>query len=256
MCSVIGAVTLVGSGNLATHLGTRLVERGYAVDFLYSTNEVTGAALVKKLGSTFLSSPEAIDADGVVLICIPETAIADFTSALPGGDGLVVHTSGNSPVDLIDAKHKKRGVIWPLQSFSLRRKPDWDSIPLIIEEKSPVPEEVEDFAKRLNTTIFHCTESQRRLLHLAAVMVNNFANALFNEADKLVKTADMDFSLLLPLIRETADKLSDLSPLEAQTGPARRADSLTMGSHLELLKDKPELEKLYVLMSGLIARQH
>lgn len=237
-------------------MGTRLVEQGYAVDFLYSKNKVTGVELARKLGARFISDPESIDTNGVVLICIPESAIREFTGALPGGNGLIIHTSGNSPVDLIDGKHNKRGVIWPLQSFTKGHRADWESIPLIIEEKSSAPQQVEDFAKRIGTNIFHYNESQRRLLHLAAVMVNNFANALFVEADKLIQTSHLDFSLLLPLIRETAEKLNDLTPMEAQTGPGRRADSLTMRSHLELLKNKPELEKMYLLMTELIARQH
>lgn len=253
---MLGPVTLIGSGNLATHLGNRLLERGHEVSAIFSRNRSTGRELADSLGAAFLSSLGEINGTGTILICIPETFIAEFTAELPPARGLVIHTSGNSPVDLIDERHPRRGVIWPLQSFSRGRRPDWDNIPLIIEEESSEPGAVEDFAKRISPNIFHYTGLDRSLLHLSAVLVNNFTNALYAEAASLLEQRNLDFSLLLPLIRETAAKVTDMSPVDAQTGPARRSDAGTMQRHLELLAHKPELAELYVLISRLIARQH
>ena len=62
----------------------------------------------------------------------------------------------------------------------------------------------------------------------------------------------MDFSLLRPLIFETAHKVMLLSPEQAQTGPARRGDEGILNMHKSLLKDEPKLLKLYTLISDSI----
>jgi hypothetical protein len=55
-------------------------------------------------------------------------------------------------------------------------------------------------------------------------------------------------------MEETFQKLKDLDPRAAQTGPAARGDRETMDKHIELLKDHPEWEKLYTFISRDIER--
>lgn len=50
---------------------------------------------------------------------------------------------------------------------------------------------------------------------------------------------------MLELTDETARKVHDLSPREAQTGPAIRYDTNVIEAQMELMKDMPEAKKLY-----------
>jgi len=50
----------------------------------------------------------------------------------------------------------------------------------------------------------------------------------------------LPFEILKPLIAETANKVQHLSPLEAQTGPAKSNDLNTIQSHLALLTDNTQ----------------
>ena len=59
----------------------------------------------------------------------------------------------------------------------------------------------------------------------------------------------MPFSALLPLIDETARKVHELSPHEAQTGPALRYDENVINHHLQMLSDEPRLQEVYRLLS-------
>jgi predicted short-subunit dehydrogenase-like oxidoreductase (DUF2520 family) len=109
----------------------------------------------------------------------------------------------------------------------------------------------------LGNTI-HEVNSERRLqLHLAAVLVNNFTNALYAAADEHLKAAGFkkDFDLLKPIMQSSIDKVQTLSPIDAQTGPAKRKDKTTMNKHLALLKQEKQLKKVYKELSKLIRTQ-
>jgi hypothetical protein len=81
-------------------------------------------------------------------------------------------------------------------------------------------------------------------------------NHIFAIADELVKSAGYSFDILLPLITETVNKLNELSPYEAQTGPAVRNDQNIIRQHLLLLENKPEFSEIYRVLSESIYRMH
>ena len=79
------------------------------------------------------------------------------------------------------------------------------------------------------------------------------------EIKQKLEREGLPFDLLLPLIDETAAKVHDLAPREAQTGPAVRYDREVINRQLDLLADRPELRQLYAAMSQSIhqyARQN
>ena len=101
----------------------------------------------------------------------------------------------------------------------------------------------------------HINSDQRRQLHLAAVLVNNFPNYLYTQAEVLCIEKGLSFELLKPLLFETVSKLDQLSPIDAQTGPAVRDDKKTIKEHLKLLK-KPHLRSIYKLLTKEIQRNN
>ncbi|MFZ1496947.1 MAG: DUF2520 domain-containing protein, partial [Saprospiraceae bacterium] len=52
----------------------------------------------------------------------------------------------------------------------------------------------------------------------------------------IMQQAQLDFSILHPLILETAQKIATQSPKKVQTGPAARHDLPTIQKHIELLE--------------------
>ena len=88
---------------------------------------------------------------------------------------------------------------------------------------------------------------RRKYLHLAAVFCCNFVNRLYGITAELLAEHDIPFTAMLPLIHETADKMDELTPSEAQTGPAVRWDEAVMAQQMTLLDD--EQKQLYQLLS-------
>ena len=98
--------------------------------------------------------------------------------------------------------------------------------------------------------MYEADSEQRKYLHLAAVFCCNFANHCYALSEKLLKeNGGLPFDVMLPLIDETARKVHELSPQKAQTGPAVRWDTNVMEKQLQLLKDKPELQDIYNVLS-------
>lgn len=143
-------------------------------------------------------------------------------------DRFVVHTSGSANIHDLDKKNR-RGVFYPLQTFSKRVDLDFSEVPLCIEtlNKSDYPM-LKSLAESVSNTVKRVNSNQRAALHLAAVFVNNFTNQLFRVAHEITESESTEFDLLKPLIMETAKKVQELSPYLAQTGPAKRHDKKTI----------------------------
>ncbi|RZL17927.1 MAG: DUF2520 domain-containing protein, partial [Pedobacter sp.] len=161
-----------------------------------------------------------------------------------------------TPLDAL-ASLKHYGVLYPLQTFSKDKALDFSQVPLCIEAGDLNSFEViEGLAKSLSKAVYSIDTSKRKVLHLAAAFACNFVNQLYTLSNDLLATNQLGFDLLRPLILETAEKVQQLLPAEAQTGPAVRRDEKTLSSHLELLQGQPELTHIYQTLSDSIKKSH
>ena len=71
-------------------------------------------------------------------------------------------------------------------------------------------------------------------------------------AEDFCKKEGVDFTLLYPLIQETANRITQFSPLDVQTGPAIRNDLYTIDKHLKLLSTHPKLKYIYLKLTDSI----
>ena len=189
------------------------------------------------------------DAD-LYIIAVKDDAVAAVARLCPES-ALVVHTAGSVAMDALP--QQRRGVLYPMQSFTKGRRIDWSRVPFFIEASSEEDTALlEAFARRLSSSVWRLSSEQRKTLHLAAVWVSNFPNHLWTVASDLLARENLPFSVMLPLIEETAAKVHELSPREAQTGPARRGDVKVMQAHEAMLPE--DLRLIYHLLSASIQR--
>lgn len=248
-------VVFLGFGNLNFHLSQALHASGkVSVLQIYNRSPVK---LPKELANIPFTSTLSylVDAD-IYIVGIPDDAIADFSALLPFKNKLVVHTSGAVSMNKLHIKNR-RGVFYPLQSFSKARNVLFSKIPILVEaENESDLALLKNLGKTISENISEISSEKRMKLHLAAVFVNNFTNYLYQISSDILKKEDLPFELLKPLIQETVEKLDHLSPLEAQTGPAKRKDLKSIQKHLDLLDSGVEKE-IYDLMSkALIQKYH
>ena len=249
------SVVIIGAGNVATHLYRAFkAAENISVIQWYNRNLDTLKPYAKEV--EIVNDLNALKEADLYLLAVSDDAIKSLTTKLPFENRLVAHTSGSVGIYDIDKKHK-RGVFYPLQSFSKAAKLDFANVPICIEAlESKDYHVLKNLAISIGSPTKKVNTDQRRVLHLAAVFVNNFTNQLYRVAHEITESEGAEFDLLKPLILETAKKVQDLSPYKAQTGPAKRNDKKTMRKHLKLLNETPHHKAIYELLTESIQRTH
>lgn len=251
-------IVLIGAGNVATHLGRKLVEVGHEVGQIFSRDLQKAKLLGELLAAAQVTSDldEITNQADLYIIAVHDDAIGEVAGHLAkiGLDGkLIVHTSGATPMQVFAEAApglNHVGVFYPLQTFSKIRQPNFQQIPICVDAQ--MPEDLmllQHLGNQLSDQVYHINDEQRATLHLAAVFVNNFTNHLFAIGENILKEGNLSFQLLLPLIRETVGKLEDGSPAAMQTGPAIRYDVETIRRHLLQLEGQPGLQEIYQLLT-------
>lgn len=190
------------------------------------------------------------------IIAVSDSAVEGISNALPFENRLVVHTSGSVALRFLNKKNRK-GVFYPLQTFSKTSNLDFVNVPICIETTDKSDRKLlKSVADALGSPTYFIQSEQRQSLHLSAVFVNNFTNQLYRIAHELTDREGLEFDILKPLMHETIQKLQKLSPYMAQTGPAKRNDKKTIKQHLKLLEKTPKYQKIYELITQTIQQTH
>lgn len=249
-------IVLIGAGNVAHHLAPALLKAGLNLCQIYSRSIESARELGRKTGITYTADLFAIYPDGdIYIFCVSDDALLPlFKSIRINNDALVLHTSGSVPMNIFEPYRERFGVLYPLQTFTKKRDLNFGEIPLCIEGSSPETlEKVKEIAGCLSSRVEEVSSEKRKYLHLAAVFANNFTNHLYGMAGKILEKEGLDFSMLRPLIFETAHKVMLMSPENAQTGPARRGDDGILSMHKTLLRGEDrKLQNIYSLLSDSI----
>ena len=247
-------IVLIGAGRLAAHLAPALRQAGHELLQVFSRTEASAGALAELTGAEAVTSLSDVVIDADVYVCAVKDAVlpALLPSLCKGREeALFLHTAGSMPMSVFQDHARHYGVLYPMQTFSKERRLDFSRIPVFIEADSAATlSVVERLARSVSSTVRVLSSADRRHLHLSAVFACNFVNHCYQLAGDLLAQHDIPFETLLPLIDETAAKVHDLSPREAQTGPAVRYDENVIRMQADMLSGLPK--DLYLLMSDSI----
>ena len=243
-------IVLIGSGNAGSVLGSKFRLAGHKIQQVISQNPGHASILASKLGAHHASSWRDIYrlAD-IYILAISDQALMSLDDQFSLDRKLVVHTAGSVPMNVLENLSKNYGVLYPLQSLR-KENPEVAEIPFLIEANTPENLTViQDLARSISPKVFKADGDARIKYHLAAVVVNNFSNHLFTMAEGFCRDEHLKFDLLLPLMKETVERLEKFDPGNMQTGPAMRNDDVTIKNHLKILEKYPSLQALYQFFS-------
>jgi len=248
-------IVFIGAGNVASHLGKALKDAGNEILQVYSRTEKSASLLAQKLETTSTSNISEIYSNAdLYVISVSDDNVDQILGKLTLKDKLVVHTSGFLPMDTLKQVSENYGVFYPLQTFSKSREVEMRSVPICIEANTPENLQLlNSLAGQISSDVRQINSDQRKVLHLSAVFACNFPNFMYAIAEKILQNHDMDFSILKPLILETAQKIQELEPANAQTGPAIRGDERVINAHLKMLDNYPAYQKLYQIITDQIS---
>ena len=244
-------VSIIGSGNVAQHL-IQAFSKTTEIELVQVFSRKQESISKNTTSAKVISDFEALLPVDLIIIAVTDSAISKVSKQIPFQNQLVVHTSGSMTMEVLDDKNRK-GVFYPLQTFSKAKEVDFSSIPIFLEAQNDsdyktleiVGQSVSNSVKRINS-------KQRKALHIAAVFVSNFTNHLYQIGYNICLENELPFEALKPLILETANKIITLSPTEAQTGPARRQDNQIINEHLAFLTDENQKEIYKLLTKSII----
>ena len=225
-------IALIGRGRLATNLLPALQKAGHEVTSVNSR--------------TLEELPAQAD---VYIISVKDSALQEvIDKACKGKESqCFVHTAGSMPMRIFDGHCQHYGVFYPMQTFSKERQVDFHEIPIFIEEQASQGM-LRRLAESISANVFELSTEQRKYLHLAAVFACNFTNHCYTLSAAVLAHVNLPFDVMLPLIDETARKVHELHPLDAQTGPAVRFDENVIKMQMTLLED-PAMRVIYEKMS-------
>jgi predicted short-subunit dehydrogenase-like oxidoreductase (DUF2520 family) len=246
-------ISIIGTGNLGSHLAAALEEAGHTLINIYGRNLAQAQHIASKLYSA--EATDNLDFSTskaeLFIIAVSDDAIANIANdiILPE-KAILSHTSGTKNIMELVACHNPKGVFYPLQTFTKGKKVDWSTIPICIEATNQAADiALTKVAESLSKFVYFLDALQRKRVHLAAVFACNFTNHLLKTANDLLASHDIPFDILKPLIIETVDKALINGPANSQTGPAVRKDIQTVQQHLEDLAFEPDKQEIYRLLS-------
>lgn len=212
-----------------------------------------GSALEKAL---ILAGQDVVDVDltqELIFLCVPDDVIAEVSASYSGLP--MVHTSGTNPSSIL-AGNGPKASMHPIQAIRSGAGADvFHGCGISLEGDEYLLKLLETLATDIGGVPIRVTLEQKRAIHLAAVMVSNFAVALHIGADEILNEVGISQSssdLFGRLMEQTLQNIQDVGAKDARTGPASRGDNDAMAKHLSMLDGHPSLKVAYRALSDVL----
>lgn len=249
-------ITLIGSGNVAHILGRLLLEKNYTMTEVAARTKDKADALAQQLHSKSTHIEDINNDSDIYIIAVADKAVANVASQLKLNDKLVIHTCGSVSINVLKSCSENYGVLYPLQS--IRKETAYiPDIPFLVDgSNEEVKTRLHQLAFSLSGKVEFANDDERLKYHVAAITASNFSNYLYVVCKQFCDENNVDFSLVIPLIKETANRLDEYNPAAMQTGPAVRNDVDTLQKHINLLQQQPRLQMLYKVLTNAILEHY
>jgi len=244
---------IIGSGNVAWHLAQAFKASGINLIQLFGRNQNNLKEISQKVNVPF-STENLVEAD-FYLICTSDQSIREVSRQIPYENVLVAHTSGSLSREVLEGSYRK-ACFYPLQTFSKNTNLNYKEIPFFIDagwENDNLL--LLDFAKKISENVMRINLDQKKQIHLAAVFACNFVNHLYAQAKEICDENEIPFQYMIPLIRETAEKIEKNNPKNVQTGPAARQDEIVIDLQRNLISNPIQLE-IYNILTHSIKKMY
>ncbi len=227
---------IIGSGNVAYHLAKAFKQNNIPLSQIFGRNQNELQKISSELNIPY-STQDLEDAD-LYIISVNDQSIEEVSGIISKKNCLVAHTSGSLPKEILAGEYRKSS-FYPLQTFSKSKSLDYRKIPFFIETENWEDQQLlTELASKISANVMESTHEKRKYIHLTAVFACNFVNHLFARAKEISDSQEIPFDYFLPLIDETIQKIHEIDPKSAQTGPAVRNDQRVLQLHEQLLKEE------------------
>lgn len=196
-----------------------------SIEFTILGRGRAGRALKEAWGSRVDLLDHAARPDGLVLLAVPDRAVAEQAAYFPGR---CVHLAGSLHVPGVPCAH-------PLTSFDGQAR-EWTGTPVALTGE--VPDELRRAFGDLGFAAFDLPAELKPLYHAAAVLTSGHAATLWLGAEALLRTQGVALPGrgLLPLAEATLRNVAERGAT-GRTGPFVRGDEATISRDAQALPE-------------------
>lgn len=166
----------------------------------------------------------------LVLLCVPDAAVASVAAAIEPGDAVVAHVAGSLGLEVLGDQHRRTAGLHPLMALpnatlgaERMLHNGWFAI--------AGDRIVEDVVAAFGGRSLSVADADRATYHAAAVVASNHLTALFGQVERLAGSIGAPLEPFLDLAEGALDSVRALGPAAALTGPAARGDNETIERH-------------------------
>ncbi|MES2702517.1 MAG: DUF2520 domain-containing protein [Bacteroidota bacterium] len=239
--------SVIGTGNVAWFIATRLTAAGHECTGIYGRNTEASKQLAAAIGCICYGEISGYDgASDICFFAVSDGAIEKIAKSITVQDTVLVHTAGALPIGALAGASPHGGILWPIYSISKNDLPKGRNIPCAWEATSDKARALLLVAgAAISDNLFEAEYEQRKWLHVAAVIGNNFTNHLMDVCERICAENNLPFAAMTPILQQTFERVQHASPQQVQTGPAIRHDSVTVNAQMALLEDHPAWQRIY-----------
>ena len=243
---------LIGSGHVAWYLADALTRAGHTCSGLWARNAQAAAVLAAAYNlPRYAALQDVLDGMDACIIAVPDAAIGAVAAQLRLPNTVLLHCAGAVPLSVLTPHAANTGVLWPLYSIRREELPLHKAFTVVYEGSTTrALHTARQLAESLSNAPLELPYEQRRWMHLAAVLGNNFINHLLMLVATICKEQRLPLPAIQPLLAQTFTRLErNGSNGLLQTGPALRGDTQTMQTHEAMLAQSPAAQALYRAIS-------
>lgn len=253
----INSIVIIGTGNVATHLGIAFIKAGINIVGIVARDIEAGNQLAQRLANppVYKLGADLPIADAY-LIAVKDDAIREVALKIASKQTLLIHCSGATNANILDIDDNNFGVVWPMQTLTKSNEISLRQTLIAVNGNTPeIESAIAELMGKISTRIIRVTETQRQVMHMSAVWLNNYTNHMFMIAEHILAEHNLDLEMFHPLIDEHVSKLKTMPADQLQTGPAARGDMATLNKHMSLLNNHPDWKQLYDTLAQSIINQ-
>src|SRR5580704_4677974 len=257
-------ITIVGAGNLAGALATALHRARYKIDQIVSRRSAVSLRRARRLAREVGASAEGVSRvrirAEVVLFCVPDSAIAAAAASLAGAADwkgkVALHSSGALTSDEL-AELRARGAavasVHPLMTFVRGSRPSLGGVSFAIEGDPKAVRMARAIVRRLGGQPFAIGKQQKEAYHAWGMFASPLLTALLAASERVALAAGVHRKAarerMLPILRQTLVNYARLGAPGSFSGPIARGDAATVGKHLKVLLEVPQVREVYLALA-------
>ena len=246
-------IVILGSGNVAHHLATALLNSGFEISQIFGRNEISASKLANDINSKYVCQLNKLEQNAdYYYFCMNDIANIEISKNIniKNQNAILIHTAGSQSINIFSGITKNFGAFYPFQTFTKGVKTDFSKVPICIEASNiETLENLKDIANKLQCKSYNIDEKGRETLHLCGVFAANFINHCVSISEELLKESKINPEIINPLLQQSFYKILTNGATKSQTGPALREDKPTIEKHLNLLKDKKQYSEVYKVLT-------